>query len=84
MTANQIVAAVLTFAGMLLHLGTHWLRFTYRGGPAADFFTYVSFVDLWSESGVGYLPIRFFAFHASLAVFFLYLTHQVLTARKWK
>jgi ABC-type transport system involved in multi-copper enzyme maturation permease subunit len=84
LTSNQIVAAVLTFAGMLLHLGLTWLQGIYRSGLAQEVLQYVSFLWLWFETSRGNLPVRYLAFHASVAVFFLFLTHQVLTARKWK
>jgi len=84
LTSNQIIAAVLTFAGMLLHLGFHWMRGIYPTGVMNDLFTYVSFLDLWRDCAQGYFPVRYFVFHVSAAVFFLYLTNLVLSSRRWK
>jgi hypothetical protein len=43
----------------------------------------VSFIDFWMESVRGTLSPRFVIFYSSVAVFWLFLTHKVLEARKW-
>lgn len=84
LTSNQIVAAVLTFAGMLLALGLHWLRSMSSTGGLQELFSYLSFLELWWETSRGLFPLRYFVLHASVAVFFLFLTTLALSARKWK
>jgi len=84
LTSNQIVAAVLTFAGMLLALGLHWLRSMSSTGGLQEFFSYLSFLEIWWETSRGLFPLRYFVVHASVAVFFLFLTTLTLSARKWK
>lgn len=84
LTGNQIIAAVLTYAVLLLALGLHFLR----GSPAfegmQDLIMYFSFLHLWSETSQGNVSVRYFAAHLSVAVFFLFLTTLALSARKWK
>lgn len=84
LTSNQIVAAVLTFAGLLLGLGLFWLRGMAPGDGLQDLIAYFSFLELWWETGRGFVPVRYFAAHLSVAIFFLYLTTLTLAARKWK
>jgi hypothetical protein len=79
-TRNQIIAAVLTFAGMLaltsLFLLTH-------DGPLREVFVYVSYLNLWLAALEGLFTPRWLLFHVSMAIFFLFLTTKVLEARKW-
>ncbi len=84
LTSNQIVAAVLTFAGVLLATGFYWLGNMFPTVGLRDLFKYMSFIELWMETSKGFLPIRFFVFHATVAIFFLFLTMLSLGSRKWK
>ncbi len=85
LTNNQIVAAVLTFLGMLGFL------FVYVGvdaklglGPTfVMFLTKLSYIELWSMSLSGQLPIRDVIVWLSLAVFFVFLTIKRLEMRRW-
>ncbi len=83
LTANQLIAAVLTFAMMFLAVIFYFLRDTIPGN-FGEFMAELSFLRLWEESGKGFVPIKLFALHAAVAVFFAYLTTLVLSARKWK
>ena len=83
-TRNQIIAAVLCFAGMMAHLAIYLIRGAVEIPALQDFFDYISFIDLWLSSLDGMVSPRFLLFHCSLAVFFLFLTVKVLEARKWK
>jgi len=80
-TKNQIIAAVLTFAGMLgltsIYLGQ------LAGPPWREILAYASFIHLWESSLEGIFAPRLLLFHVSMAVFFLFLTTKVLEARKW-
>ena len=53
LTRNQIIAAVLTFVGMIAHLATLFIKDLARLNPG-DFgfevLTYVSFLDLWMNT----------------------------------
>jgi ABC-type transport system involved in multi-copper enzyme maturation permease subunit len=85
LTRNQIIAAVLTFVGMIGLLATYLLKFqSDTPGSWTELLSYVSYLDLWWNSLEGTVAPRFLLFHISLTVFFLYLTTKVLEARKWK
>jgi hypothetical protein len=87
LTRNQIIAAVLTFVGMIAHLGTYLARYEARlsqGSLLYEVLTYVSYLDLWLNALEGVFAPRYLVFHLSVAVFFLYVTVQILEARKWK
>jgi ABC-type transport system involved in multi-copper enzyme maturation permease subunit len=84
LTGNQIIAAVLTFVGMIAHTATFLVRNMIEP-PSAwyDILGYVSYIDLWFQSLGGTLAPRYLVFHISAAAFFLFLTAKVLEARKW-
>ena len=87
LTRNQIIAAVLTFVGMIAHLAAFIVKLRYRlerGDFWYEVLTYVSFLDLWTNTLEGTFTPRFLLFHLSATVFFLYATVKVLEARKWK
>jgi ABC-type transport system involved in multi-copper enzyme maturation permease subunit len=85
-TSSQIVAAVLTFAVMLFLMFCHFLKDMNVGFGvlSKQFFTRLSYIDLWLESSKGQLPIREILVWASAAVFMLFLSVKVLETRKWK
>ena len=85
LTANQIVAAVLTFMLMMVFLVSY---FVVREVEDLDpnlqtFLTRLSFIHLWGDSLRGQLPVRDVLVWASAAVFGLFLSVKVLEARKW-
>jgi ABC-2 type transport system permease protein len=85
LTRNQIIAAVLTFVGMMIHLSFILFQGTFAPGSVwQDIFQYASFYDLWNSAASGNLGPRFLVFHLSATVLFLYLSAKVLEARKWK
>ncbi|MSQ93885.1 MAG: hypothetical protein EXR98_04930 [Gemmataceae bacterium] len=87
MTSNQIVAAVLTFVGVLMHLAFYFLhheRFLTEGTALHEALTYVNFLDLWQISLQGNVAPRLLVFHVSVAVFFLFASVKMLESRKWK
>lgn len=85
-TSNQIIAAVLTFVVMILQVLPN-LRAVFKLPEASiwnDILVYISPLDLWHTSLNGILVPRYFLYHVSVAVFFLFLTIKTLEARKWK
>lgn len=85
LTKNQIVAAVITFAGLFAMLLTA-LRdtFDYAFGPTLR--TVIGKFDyfgLWGAALSGQLPLPEVVVQLSLGVFWLFLTVKVLDARKW-
>jgi ABC-type transport system involved in multi-copper enzyme maturation permease subunit len=84
LTGNQIIAAVLTFVGMIAHTAPHLIG----GTPDIpsnwqEILSYVSYLDLWRNTLSGTFAPRLLLFHISAAAFFLFLTAKVLEARKW-
>lgn len=81
LTRNQVIAAVLTFAGMFLFLS--FLFMQENSGifrPIAD---QLSFFTMWINALSGQLQVHRLITFLSIAVFWLYLTTRVLEARKW-
>ncbi len=84
LTSNQIIAAVLTFVGVMLHLVMYFLLEDVRNSTIAEVLTYMNFFNLWQNSLGGNIAPRYLVFHCSVAVFFLFATVKVLESRKWK
>jgi ABC-type transport system involved in multi-copper enzyme maturation permease subunit len=84
-TNNQIVAAVLTFVGMVFFLACYIFkdRDLGLGSTVQAFLGKFAYLDLWSESLSGQLPIRDVILWVSLAVFFVFLSIKVLETRRW-
>jgi ABC-type transport system involved in multi-copper enzyme maturation permease subunit len=84
LTRNQIVAAALTFFGMLAWLAPHLImRNLPEGATRYTILEHLSFVRLWEESLRGRLHIRDLIIQASIAMFWTFLTVKVLEARRW-
>lgn len=83
-TSNQIIAASLTFVGMLFYLLTFFFRDTKEIGRGLQLLiTRFDFLKLWGDALSGTLPVTNAISYASLGVFWLFLTVKVLEARKW-
>ncbi len=84
LTKNQIVAAVLAFAAMMLYFV---LPFTLQwAGVGATLRTTVmqlSYMQVWNSAISGSLSIQQLFTYLSITVFWLFLTTKVLEARKW-
>lgn len=86
LTDNQIVAAVLTFIGMVVLLLCYMLKDRPLGlGQSVQLLlAKLSYIDLWSESLKGQLPLRDVLLWLSLAGFLLFVTIKVLEIRRWR
>jgi ABC-2 type transport system permease protein len=84
LTRNQIIAAVLTFAGMMF-----WIIVFYASRslpPTSAWSTvchHLTYINLWWESLSGKLSLRDVIIHLSLAVFWIYLSVKALEIRRW-
>ncbi len=87
LTKNQIVAAVLTFVGMMFFLICYLFRVEQMtlGLPPVvrSAFGRLSFFHMWEEALAGRLPLRDTLLFASIGLFFLFLSVKVLETRKW-
>jgi hypothetical protein len=93
LTRNQVVAAVLTFAGMfsLLLVGflARRLGALFKdlsrevSGGISELMTRVGYAELWDRALAGQLELPSVFLNLSLAALWLFLTTKVLEARKW-
>jgi ABC-type transport system involved in multi-copper enzyme maturation permease subunit len=86
LTRNQLMAAVMTFVGMLLFVAFFLIKeyLLSRGTLWRDVMGRISFVDVWLNSLEGKLGITDLIYHLSVTVFWLFLTVKVLESRKWR
>jgi ABC-type transport system involved in multi-copper enzyme maturation permease subunit len=83
LTRNQIIAAVLTFMGMVVLLGLYVFK-EMMNPTAVAALRQVSFLQLWYDSLGGKFYVRDLLGQLSLAALFLFLTVKVLESRRWK
>jgi ABC-2 type transport system permease protein len=85
LTKNQIIAGFLTFVPMLFFLTCYFVgdRSGDLSATAQLVMKKMSYLDLWTESLGGQLPVRDLLLWLSLAVFFLFLSIKVLETRRW-
>ena len=84
LTKNQIIAAILTFAGIFVMLLTIVLKdFEGVGIGFRNVLAKIDFLSLWQSALGGQLPLSTVLVQLSLAVFWLFLTVKILEARKW-
>jgi ABC-type transport system involved in multi-copper enzyme maturation permease subunit len=84
LTRNQIIAAVLTFSGMMFLLLTVLAQeFAVFPPGLRAAFSKLDFLNLWVQSLSGQLPVQAILIQLSMGVFWLFLTTKVLEARKW-
>ncbi len=86
MTANQLIAAMVTFVFSLLHyfLGNLQNFGMIEDSKWSDGLSYVSMtghIRLFSEGLIGTQPI---VYYVTFSILLLSLTHQVLESRKWR
>lgn len=91
-TKNQIVALLITFAGILAMFALFFIERTISGGrngnpnsPMAEFLRYISFVHhIIFSFARGKVEMKHILFHVSFGAFWLFLTMRVLESRKWR
>jgi hypothetical protein len=84
LTSNQIVAAVLTFAGMMAQLILLFIQREVDNKSAwRAIIEHVAYVNVWINSFQGVLVPAQLLFHVSFAIVWLFMAVKVLEARKW-
>jgi ABC-2 type transport system permease protein len=84
LTKNQIIAAALTFLGMVTMIAFYLIsRSLPPESTKQTILSHLSFVDLWIDTLKGQLHIRDMVIHGSMAVFWCFLSVKVLEARRW-
>jgi ABC-type transport system involved in multi-copper enzyme maturation permease subunit len=87
LTRNQVVAgflsAIAMVAVLVAYIGSNFAAS--NGYPTLGaVLNYMSYIELWTNSLRGKLYLRDIVFHSSMACFWVYLTIQVLNARRWR
>ena len=85
-TANQLIAAMITFVGVMLH---YFLGFLHQfvntpGSLWTSTLTYFSSIEHMGAFSDGLIDTRPIIYYLSLAILLLALTHQALEYRKWR
>lgn len=85
-TANQLIAAMVTFVGTMLHYFLGYLHqfLDTPGSLWTSTLTYFSSIEHMNAFSDGLIDTRPLIYYPSLAILLLGLTHQVLDFRKWK
>jgi ABC-2 type transport system permease protein len=87
LTQNQVASAVLTFAGMILFFGIHFLwrqlSMTAPGSAWVAVTSHMNYILLWINSMDGILIPKYLLFHVSITIVWLFLAVKVLEARRW-
>ncbi|MFO0848945.1 MAG: ABC transporter permease [Gemmataceae bacterium] len=84
LTSNQVIAAVLTFAGMMFLLLTFVIRqMTLVAESVNAALSRFDFLSQWRQALSGQLSVPDVLVYASLATFGLFLTVKVLETRRW-
>lgn len=86
LTANQLIAAMLTFVFVMLH---YFLGFIHNFGVVpgsgwADALTYFSTKEHMQSLTEGLIDSRPIVYYISASVVLISLTHHVLESRKWR
>ena len=83
-TRDQLAAAFLTFAGMMVLLTAVFAQdLTVFGDGLRAAIAKFDFYRLWSNALTGQLPVQGVVIYLSLGVFWTFLTVKVLEARRW-
>ena len=85
-TANQLIAAMLTFVAVMLH---YFLGFTERfglvsGSNWSDALSYFSTIEHMHSLSEGLIDSRPIIYYLSFSILLVALTHHVLESRKWR
>lgn len=86
LTRNQIIAAMLTFAALMILFSTFVLDFfaPRLGADWAKVVKYIAVLGHLGELGKGKMDLKFLLFHLSVVIFMLFVTVKVVEARKWR
>jgi ABC-2 type transport system permease protein len=83
LTENQIIAAVVGFALVLLFWIIGWVK-EVGSGLAATILPFLSLLDHFENFTRGVIDTRDLVYHVSFIFFFLFLTKRQLESRRWR
>ena len=86
LSRNQLIAAVLALTGNLLFFAVVFLAHIYRETPELQrLFHYLSFNAHFSTGYIkGVIELRYLVFYLSFTSLFLFLSVNMVSARKWR
>ena len=84
LTANQIIAAVLSLIGSLFLLFYPWIALFLPGRLPARISNHIDIVTHLRYFARGLLESGVLVYHLSLTAFFLFLAVRVIERRRWK
>jgi len=84
MSKNQLVAAIITFALLILLFSIGFLENLVNGDLAKRAIGYVNLLDHMDEFAKGIVDSRHLVYYLSTTLFFLFLTSRALADRKWR
>lgn len=84
LTQNQIVAAVVTFVILLILWLADALANTVLGGQAAEVARYISITKRFEDMPRGVIDTKDIVFFVSIIVGCLFISTQIITARRWR
>ncbi|HEY3116830.1 MAG TPA: ABC transporter permease subunit [Chloroflexota bacterium] len=84
LTQNQIVAAVISFVTLLCLWLSDVLANTVVSGPAGDVFKYISITQRFQDMPRGVIDTKDVVFFLSIILGCLFISTQVITARRWR
>ena len=86
LTANQLIAAMITFVAVLLHFFFGFFLNLSSGASAqlGQTLKYFSTIDHMRSLSDGLIDTRPIVYYVSASILLLFVTHQVLDYRKWR
>ncbi len=84
MSKNQIVAAIVTFAFLLVLFSAGLLENLFQGESVRKVFAHMNLWTHMDDFSKGIVDTRRLVYYASGAGFFLFLTGRALAAKKWR
>ncbi len=83
LTHNQIIAAVLSFGGILMLWVIGWAK-SYVGSPMGEVIEYLSIIKHFDSFSKGVLDSRDILYYLIFIVFFLFLTLKQMATYRWR
>ena len=83
-TKNQVVAGMVTFAGLLLFWGISWLGDPAGGTTTSQVLAYLSVLDHFDDFSKGVIDTSHLTYYASFIIFGLFLTAKSVESERWR
>lgn len=84
LTRNQIIAAIVTFAMLVVVFSLGLLQNLFNQPAVKDVFGYLNLWQHMEDFAKGIVDTRRLVYYASVTAFFLFLTSRTLESKKWR